>query len=132
MYRYRDAEVVCVLVTVRCPADGVVGVSLGDLLKVVVRSGSDVAATYACPLCGSPITLESTVEPGLADLLAFRNGCAGRADRLWSRDGCGTSPSPPRHSGGSHIEAYAEYFRRELAHADTAEAMIAEMDAPCR
>jgi len=121
-----------VLVTVRCPADGVVGVSVADLRTVVVRSGSDVEVTYACPLCGSPIVIPASVDPGLS-ALAGPLGC-----RRIAVPGEARLRVPPisaarplrRREDRPRIDAYAEYFRRELAHADTVDAMVAEMDAP--
>jgi hypothetical protein len=120
-----------VLVTVRCPADGVVGVSVADLRTVVVRSGSDVEVTYACPLCGSPIVLSASVEPGLAALAGPAGGCRIPVPGATRKRALERLSSRPlrRREDRPRIDAYAEYFRRELAHTDTVDAMIAEMDA---
>jgi hypothetical protein len=108
-------------VTVSCPADGVVEVTVRDLDLVVVRSGSDVQATYRCPLCGSPVLVGSELS---CDLIA------------WVAAHVQGSMSIPdeRHPGecrrGARVwdDAYVEYFRRELAAADAVEDMVALMD----
>lgn len=122
------------LVTVRCPADGVVGVSVADLRTVVVRSGSDVEVTYACPRCGSPIVLCASVDAGLAALAGpierHRVPVAGAPGRAGSEPA--SACSVRCREDRPRIEAYVEYFRQELARADTVDAMLAQMDAPRR
>lgn len=122
------------LVTVRCPADGVVGVSVADLMTVLVRSGSDVELTYACPSCGSPIVVSASVEPGLTALAGDLRTCRVPLTGGSRRSECAVAVPCPlrRREDGPRIAAYAEYFHRELAHADTADAMLAEIDARCR
>jgi hypothetical protein len=110
-------------VTVRCPADGVVEVSLRDLEVVVVRSGSDVQATYRCPLCGSPVVVGSDLEPGFIAWVARQSSCRCTMPDLCDAEGDGLLPKVVVSQ-----DAYVEYFRRELAGAETVEAMLAMMD----
>lgn len=104
-------------VTVECPCDGPVEVTLADLQLIVVCSGSDVRVTYRCPLCGRDIRVTS--EPGphfarwLLSTLAEAAGEAEEQERIAERS----------------AEAHLEYFRRELALADTVDAMLALIDA---
>jgi hypothetical protein len=107
--------------TVRCPADGVVEVSLRDLDTVVVRSGSDVEATYSCPLCGSPITVAADLAP------AFVAWASSRGSRWGSGSGWEDASLPDR-AGSCRDEAYLEYFRRELAAVRTVEDVLALID----
>lgn len=111
--------------TVRCPADGVVEVSLHDLEIVVVRSGSDVRATYRCPLCGSPIEVGAFLAPSLLAWIAARR-----------TDDAPPEAGRPRRAGvcqggvalRSSDEAFVEYFRRELSDVETVEDILAFMD----
>jgi len=111
--------------TVRCPADGVVEVSLRDLDTVVVRSGSDVEAVYTCPLCGSPITVAADLAPAF---VAWANSQGSR----WGAESGWQTGEPRGRACSPRDEAYLEYFRRELAEARTVEDMLALMDAEPR
>lgn len=118
--------------TVWCAVDGAVEVSIDDVTTVIVRSGSDVEVAFTCPVCGAPIAVRAEVPPGLSDLLgdAWGDLQSGHAE-AW------TVPVRYDHSGdpdtdparAARIDAYVEYFRRELAAADTVESMVAFMDA---
>jgi hypothetical protein len=111
--------------TVRCPADGAVEVTVRDLESVVVRSGSDVQATYRCPLCGSPVVVGSEVAPdAIAWMLQHAPGCG--CPQVSGRAGFRVGESSRVTS--VYDDAYVEYFRRELAVASTLEPMLALMD----
>jgi hypothetical protein len=118
--------------TVWCAVDGSVEVSVDDVTTVIVRSGSDVEIAFTCPVCGAPIAVRAEVPQGLAGLVG----------RAWGDVQSGHSeawvvPAAQRAGGDSRadvgetrrIDAYVEYFRRELAAADTVESMVALMDA---
>lgn len=117
--------------TVWCAIDGAVEVSIDDVTTVVVRSGSDVEVAFTCPVCGSPIAVRAEVPPGLAGLLgdAWGDLQSGHAE-AWSIPlGCAPDePEAPDRARSARIEAYVEYFRREMADADTVESMLALMD----
>ena len=118
--------------TVWCAVDGAVEVSIDDVTTVIVRSGSDVEVAFTCPVCGAPIAVRAEVPPGLSDLLgdAWGGLQSGHAEAwtvpvLYDRDDAsGIDPA-----SAARIDAYVEYFRRELAAADTVESMVAFMDA---
>jgi hypothetical protein len=109
--------------TVRCPADGVVEVSVRDLDRVVVRSGSDVQATYRCPLCGSPVVVGADLAPAFIAWAASQMSTRVSDTARTLRDA-----DLRRRTVVEREDSYVEYFRRELAIADTVEAMLALMD----
>ena len=95
--------------TVRCPADGLIEVTVRDLELVVVRSGSDVEATYRCPLCGSRVQVGSDLSMSLIDWANSQlSGPSPTCD-----GGCSRVHAPALRAG-IHDAAYVEYFRREL------------------
>jgi hypothetical protein len=126
-------EVGAMRFTVWCAVDGAVEVSIDDVTTVIVRSGSDVEVAFTCPVCGAPIAVRAEVPPGLAGLLgeAWGDLQSGHTEAwtvpvLYDRDGGELALDPAL---AARIDAYVEYFRRELAAADTVESMVAFMDA---
>ena len=117
--------------TVWCAVDGAVEVSIDDVTTVIVRSGSDVEVAFICPVCGAPIAVRADIPPGLAGLLGEAWG-----DMRSGHPEAWVVPTVRRAvdaaSGNAdesrRIDAYVEYFRRELAAADTVESMVAFMD----
>ncbi|HEY5517568.1 MAG TPA: hypothetical protein VIL15_04845 [Coriobacteriia bacterium] len=119
--------------TVWCAVDGAVEVSIDDVTTVVVRSGSDVEVAFTCPICGTPVAVRAEVPPGLAGMLgdAWGDLQSGHTE-AWSAPVTyqKVAIEPMRDaSQASRIDAYVEYFRREMAAADTVESMIEFMDA---
>ncbi len=118
--------------TVWCAVDGAVEVSVDDVTTVIVRSGSDVEVAFTCPACGAPIAVRAEVPPGLADLLgdAWGDLQSGHAEAWTVPSLHGREHSPGMDPArAARIDAYVEYFRRELAAADTVESMVAFMDS---
>jgi hypothetical protein len=133
----RLREVGAMRFTVWCAVDGAVEVSIDDVTTVVVRSGSDVEVAFTCPVCGAPIAVRAEVPPGLAGLLgeAWGDLQSGHTES-WSISGTREhsdaetrSPGCADGAGAERIEAYVEYFRREMADVDTVESMVEFMDA---
>ena len=109
--------------TVRCLVDGVVEVSVRDLDTVVVRSGSDVEATYRCPMCGSPIRVAADLAPEFVAWAVSRGLQCGVSEHRTPRRKRETSRDP------AGDEASIELFRRELAEVRTVEDVIARAHA---
>jgi hypothetical protein len=117
-----------------CPTDGTVEVDLEDVDSIVVRSGSDVEVVFVCPVCGRHITFAAQIPhallAGLDDAWVRVEDREASATTLRRESGPEvTSPSAdvPLVEDSS-VESYCEYFRRELAEAETVEAMLALMD----
>lgn len=118
--------------TVWCAVDGAVEVSIDDITTVIVRSGSDVEVAFTCPACGAPIAVRAEVPPGLAGLLgdAWGDLQSGHAE-AWAVPGeLGPDEGGPADDPdeSKRIDAYVEYFRRELAAVDTVESMVEFLD----
>lgn len=111
-------------ITARCPVDGPVAITALDVEEVVVRSGSDVRVTIRCPECGSVLQFTSNPEPGLLHWAVAALRAAAEAGELEEQAGDCTAIEqlPPA------MEAYLEYFRRELAATDTVEQMLVLID----
>lgn len=114
-----------VIVTARCPVDGPVAITALDIDEVVVRSGSDVRVTIRCPECGSILQFTSNPEPSLLHwaVAALKAAAAVEAECLDEVGEC----VPIEHLPPA-MEAYLEYFRRELSATDTVEQMLVLMD----
>jgi len=119
--------------TVWCAVDGAVEVSIDNITTVIVRSGSDVEVAFTCPVCGAPIAVRAEVPPGLAGLLgdAWGDLQSGHAE-AWALPGEHGPEEDDRTDDpgdSKRIDAYVEYFRRELATVDTVESMMEFLDA---
>jgi hypothetical protein len=130
-----------------CPSDGTVEVGLEDIDSIIVRSGSDVEVIFVCPVCGERISLAAQVPHALlASLDEAWVQIDGDEPRLITlrREGAsaGSEEVDEEHAieervleehddeaTESRIEAYCEYFRRELTDADTVEKVLSEIDA---
>jgi hypothetical protein len=118
--------------TVWCAVDGAVEVSIDDVTTVIVRSGSDVEVAFTCPVCGTPIAVRAEVPLGLAGMLGEAWGDlqsghpeAWIAPERFVRVDTRSVYDPAE---AARMDAYVEYFRRELEAADTVESMVALMD----
>lgn len=123
--------------TVFCPQHGEVEVTLEDISSVVVRDGDTVEIVFECPVCGEPIPLATEVPNALlaaiqaleddADVtgiqlaglvvLAQTEGALDLDDEIVDEE---------------RIEAYCEYFRRELSSVRFVDDALAEMDSEPR
>lgn len=116
-----------------CPTDGSVEVGLDDIVSVVVRGGSDVEVHFSCPVCGRPISLAAQVPHALIASLEDGWVRIEGGDRLIElrREGAvvSTDAIVASSSDEARIEAYCEYFRRELEVADTVQDALSEIDA---
>ena len=116
-----------------CPVDGQIDVGVEDIDTVFVRGGSDVEVVFACPVCGRKISLAAQVPHALMASLDDGWVRVGGDDRVISLRRAGASPGEPAASEDSapddRIESYCEYFRRELAGAETVDDVLSEIDA---
>jgi hypothetical protein len=119
--------------TITCPIDGPVTVSLEDIDTVVLREAERADITFVCPHCGTEISVSAVVPSFLMaaiEALAEDGDTTGSAfagmleSATQSVEPCSlAAPDDPV------AEAYCEYFRRQLAHIECAEDMLAEIDA---
>jgi hypothetical protein len=118
--------------TITCPVDGQVEVGLEDIETVVLRGSERADITFSCPHCSTQVTITAIVPAfllaameALADdpELANANGVV-----VLTGDGV-VAPMPSREPADSRVEAYCEYFRRQLDGIECVEDAVAEMDS---
>ena len=120
--------------TITCPIDGPVTVSLEDIDTVVLREAERADITFVCPHCGTEITVSAVVPSFLMaaiEALAEDGDSTGPFAGMFEVE---TEPEPEAPTVGvvpddPVTEAYCEYFRRQLAHIDCAEDILAEIDS---
>jgi len=119
--------------TITCPIDGPITVSLEDIDTVVLRESERADITFVCPHCGTAIAV-SAVVPSF--LMAAIEALAEDGDAPSSQFASIFGSSDDAEGQCEMIvpddpvaEAYCEYFRRQLAHIDCVEDILAEIDA---
>lgn len=117
--------------TITCPIDGPIDVGFEDIDTVVLREQDRADITFACPHCGSEITVTAIVPSFLLSAIQALAEEGGTPEM----DGLLVLSSDERESevvgveDGSRVDSYCEYFRRQLAEVDDVEDAIAEMDS---
>lgn len=124
--------------TISCPIDGPVEVSLEDIDTVVLRESEHADITFVCPHCGTEITVTAIVpqfllaaiealaeDPDAASASGLVVLTGDEIEGLEGVDGgdeLGEIDDP-------RVDAYCEYFRRQLSHVEFAEDALAEIDS---
>ncbi len=117
--------------TITCPIDGPIEVSLEDIETVVVREAERADITFVCPHCGTQITVTAVVPAFLMaaiEALADESELVDTSDYLVETDAPGLGRLT-EFDGDPRVDAYCEYFRRQLSHVDCVEDAIAEIDS---
>lgn len=128
---------------ITCPVDGPIEVTVEDIDTVVLREPEEAEVIFACPECGSEISVtvripsflmaaieamaadnDSYVAP-LASLVAMAAEADARSDRE-----IGAKPLVVEVAEDERIDAYCEYFRRQLADVADVEDALRELDVP--
>jgi hypothetical protein len=130
--------------TITCPVDGPIEVSIEDIETVVLRDAERADITFACPECGSRITVTAIVP---AFLLAAMEALAEDPSApvlnglvVISGDTEIENADEPAETeadktvehvvlDASHVEAYCEYFRRQLDAVGSVEDALKEIDS---
>jgi hypothetical protein len=126
--------------SVPCPNDGAVDVGLEDIESIVVRDEDNVEVLFTCPQCGGRISVSAQVPHVL--LAALEEVWTGTEEDEMERAVRFTAVisevvEEPVHvievpevseDDAERIERYCEYFRRQLQHAPSVDAMLAEID----
>lgn len=117
--------------TVTCPIDGPIDVDFEDIDTVVLREQDRADITFTCPHCGSEITVTAIIPSFLLaaiQALADEGGSADAEGLVVLTAEYDSEPELSNTDDG-RVESYCEYFRRQLAHTESVEAAIAEMDS---
>ncbi|TLM79805.1 MAG: hypothetical protein FDZ70_02485 [Actinobacteria bacterium] len=127
--------------TIECPNDGGVEVSIEDVRSVYMRDDDLIEVVFECPECGEMISVLARVPQMLAAALeALEADGSDDDDRRLAGflviaqvdDDAIEFAQASSEANDPRIDAYCEYFRRELAAANGVEDMLAEMDEPQR
>ena len=127
---------------ITCPVDGPIEVTVEDIDTVVLREPEEAEVIFECPECGSEISVmvripsflmaaiqamatdtDSYVAP-LASLVAM----AAEADAASERRQPVIAPLVIEVAEEERIDAYCEYFRRQLSAVDDVEDALRELD----
>jgi len=120
--------------TITCPNDGPVEVSIEDVDTVVLQEPERAEIVFTCPQCGEPITVQIVIPSFLmAAIEAMAEDGEGRPPiaglvALVSEDTL-VVEEVVRAEDDPVIEAYCEYFHRQLDEIDCADEAISEMDS---
>jgi len=118
--------------TISCPIDGPVEVGLEDIDTVVLRDDDRADISFVCPHCGTEITVTAVVPAFLmAAIEALADDPeAATVDGLVVLSGDGYAGAEPLNEANDpRVDAYCEYFHRQLDHIDCVEDAIAEIDS---
>ena len=121
---------------ITCPVDGPVTVSLEDIDTVVIRESERADITFVCPHCGSEITVSAIVP---AFLMAAIEALADDPEAatvnglvVLSGDDYETAEALDAGANDARVDAYCEYFHRQLEHIGDVEDVLAEIDSSGR
>lgn len=124
-------------IVLTCPNDGDVEVTIDDVASVVLHGSELVEVVFDCPMCGEPLSVKASVPSLLAAAIEALQADDDLERRLAGFFVVAGEPSavevlemPGAEDGAERrIEAYCEYFRRELETVSCAEDAISEIDS---
>lgn len=117
--------------TISCPVDGAVEVGLEDIDTVVLREDERADITFICPHCGTEITVTAVVPAFLMAAIEalVDDPEAVVTDGLVVLSGETIGEEFTSEGDDPRVDAYCEYFHRQLSHIDCVEDAIAEIDS---
>ena len=116
---------------INCPVDGTIQVTLDDIDTVVIRDTERADITFICPECGREIAVSAIVPSFLIaaiEALAEERGGVSEYQGMVVVPGVETENTRAWDSDGGVVNAYCEYFHRQLAHVECVDDALAEMD----
>lgn len=122
--------------TITCPVDGLITVSLEDIDTVVLREPERAEIGFVCPECGTLITVQAVIP---SFLLAAIEALAEESDGNVPLSGIVAlvneveqseeqPPAPIPAADDPVVDAYCEYFRRQLDDVSCVEDALTEID----
>jgi len=126
---------------ITCPVDGPIEVTVEDIDTVVLREPEEAEVIFACPECGTEISvivripsfLMAAIEAMAADTdsyvapLASLVAMAAEADAA-NEGRAIAAPLVVEVAEEERIDAYCEYFRRQLSEVVDVEDALRELD----
>lgn len=133
-------EAVTMEFTITCPIDGAVEVSLEDIDNVVLRESDRADITFVCPHCGTEVTVTAVVPSFLmAAIEALADdpdssaaaGLVVLSSDADEDEATGTIEAVTLEVENDDplLEAYCEYFRRQLGDIKSVEDALNEIDS---
>lgn len=118
--------------TLICPNDGRLELGLEDISSVVFCGSDSVEVVFECPHCHSSLRAEVRVPNLLGAAMELaRYAEAEDAGRMTALDDRVDAMLVEREAGEARereATAYCEYFRRQLAHVECVEDLLAEFE----
>ncbi|MDH4139298.1 MAG: hypothetical protein OEV43_01880 [Coriobacteriia bacterium] len=116
---------------ITCPVDGPIEVTIEDVDTVVLREPEQAEVIFACPECGSEVSvmvripsflmaaIEAMAEEGGSQIVPIAGivALAREADLVLETD----------EEDADRVEAYCEYFRRQLADVSDVDDILREI-----
>lgn len=117
--------------TITCPVDGAIEVGLEDIDTVVLRGDERADMTFVCPHCGTSITVGAVVPAFLlAAMRALAEEPTSDLGGMLVVSGDSVDSELRLSPAQEHrIEAYCEYFRRQLDTVEDVEGALDEIDS---
>lgn len=121
---------------ITCPVDGPVEVSLEDVDTVVLREPEQAEIIFACPECGTEVSVMVRIPSFLmAAIEAMSEDAGGSAAPLASVMAMAVEiervesdeEETATETDDETVEAYCEYFRRQLDSVQTVEDAVREI-----
>jgi len=120
---------------ITCPVDGPIEVSLEDVETVVLQEPEQAEVIFRCPECGTEVSVFVRIPSFLlAAIEAMAEDGGGQTAPLagivaLSSESLDTDEIVAELAGtdDDRIEAYCEYFRRQLAGVESVEDVLTEL-----
>jgi len=113
---------------IQCPNDGPVEVAVEDIDSVVLRDPEEAEVVFSCPRCGENVSAYVRIPTFLLSAMqALAEEGGGYAVVEIENDDESPEFFGRTIEDDARIEAYCEYFRRQLAEMDCVEDILAEI-----
>ena len=119
---------------ITCPVDGPVEVTLEDIDTVVLREPEQAEIIFACPKCGTEVSMTVRVPSFLmAAIEAMAEDGGGRTAPLASMMAFAVEVEIPEdvesvEDDEDFTDSYCEYFRRQLSDIETVDDIMHEIN----
>lgn len=121
-----------------CPNDGRIELGLESVTAVVFHGAESVEVVFACPHCGATLRAllptPNVIAAAAMEVVRQLNEVDGAGGSSAGPDAESLSAEHRRHEAAVRRgreaagEPYCEYFRRQLAHIESVEDFLAEID----
>jgi len=115
---------------IECPVDGPIEVSLEDIDTVVLREPERADIVFTCPSCGAEIEISVRIPAFLMSAIeSLAEETGGHTTPLVGMVALTVEVEEQDEVAEERLEAYCEYFRRQLDAVDCVEDILHEIDS---